>query len=93
MFLIRLLIRAYQLLLSPILEWLGGGPGSGCRFEPTCSHYFLQACETHGIPRGSWLGIKRLARCHPWGGEGLDPVPPKSQPQPDDECGSGHCSH
>lgn len=76
MLLIRLLIRGYQLFISPALEWIGGGPGSGCRFEPTCSHYFLKACETHGVGRGSWLGVKRLARCHPWGGLGPDPVPP-----------------
>lgn len=76
MFLVRVLIRAYQLLLSPILAWLGG-PGAGCRFEPTCSCYFLEAVETHGVFRGGWLGIKRLARCHPWGGKGFDPVPPK----------------
>lgn len=42
---------------------------------PTCSAYFLEAVETHGIGRGSWLGLKRLARCHPWGGCGYDPVP------------------
>jgi putative membrane protein insertion efficiency factor len=51
------------------------GPGSGCRFTPTCSAYFLEAVETHGFVRGSWLGLKRLARCQPWGGAGHDPVP------------------
>ena len=75
MLLIRLLIRGYQWLISPFLQWLSGGPGAGCRFEPTCSHYFLEACEVHGVLSGGWLGIKRLARCHPWGGFGLDPVP------------------
>jgi uncharacterized protein len=73
--LIRLFIRAYQLFVSPILSFLGG-PGSGCRFEPSCSRYFLEAVETHGALRGSWLGIKRLMRCQPWGGLGFDPVPP-----------------
>ena len=73
--LIRLFIRAYQVLLSPLLS-IVAGPGCGCRFEPTCSHYFLEAVETHGTARGSWLGLKRLARCQPWGGEGFDPVPP-----------------
>ncbi|MES2570525.1 MAG: membrane protein insertion efficiency factor YidD [Verrucomicrobiota bacterium] len=77
-FLVRILIRGYQLFLSPILSWLGG-PGSGCRFEPTCSRYCLQAVETHGTLRGLWLGIKRLARCNPWGGFGYDPVPPSIQ--------------
>ncbi len=75
MLLIRIFIRGYQLLLSPLLELLTG-PGGGCRFEPTCSHYFLEACEKHGVLRGSWLGVKRLARCQPWGGQGFDPVPP-----------------
>ncbi len=76
MFLIRLFIRGYKLLVSPLLTWLTGGPGSGCRFEPSCSIYLLEACEAHGIPRGAWLGLKRIGRCHPWGGAGLDPVPP-----------------
>jgi len=71
---IRIFVRTYQLTLSPLLKVLGG-PGSGCRFEPTCSEYFLQAVETHGALRGSWLGTKRLLRCHPWGGCGRDPVP------------------
>lgn len=72
--LVRFFIRGYQILLSPVLSFLGG-PASGCRFEPTCSAYFLQAVETHGVMRGSWLGLRRLGRCHPWGGQGLDPVP------------------
>jgi len=72
--LIRILIRLYQWTLSPVLAALGG-PGSGCRFEPSCSEYFLQAVETHGALRGSWLGLKRIGRCHPWGDSGHDPVP------------------
>src|SRR4051812_6866919 len=71
----RLFIRGYQILLSPLLSLLEG-PGGGCRFEPTCSVYFLQALETHGICRGTWLGLCRLGRCNPWGGRGPDPVPP-----------------
>jgi putative membrane protein insertion efficiency factor len=71
---LRALIRFYQLTISPLLSALGG-PGSGCRFKPTCSHYFLEAVETHGIILGGWLGLKRLARCQPWGGCGHDPVP------------------
>src|SRR5256886_9296486 len=72
--LVRFFIRIYQCTLSPFLGLLCG-PDSGCRFTPTCSAYFLEAVETHGIGRGSWLGLKRLARCHPWGGCGYDPVP------------------
>jgi putative membrane protein insertion efficiency factor len=78
MFLIRILVRGYKLLVSPFLTWTTGGPGSGCRFEPSCSLYLLEACETHGVLRGLWLGLKRLGRCHPWGGQGLDPVPPRT---------------
>ena len=66
-FLIRL-VQAYRLLLSP---WLG----SACRFEPTCSIYALQALETHGAGLGSYLTLRRLARCHPWCAGGVDPVP------------------
>lgn len=77
MLIIRLSIRVYQVAISPVITFLSG-PGAGCRFEPTCSNYFLQACETHGVIRGGWIGIKRLARCHPWGGCGHDPVPEKA---------------
>ena len=66
-FLIRL-VQAYRLLLSP---WLG----SACRFETTCSIYALQALETHGAGFGSYLTLRRLARCHPWCAGGVDPVP------------------
>jgi uncharacterized protein len=72
--LIRICIRAYQFTLSPLLVAIGGS-GSGCRFHPTCSEYFLQAVESHGTVRGIFLGLKRIARCHPWGGSGEDPVP------------------
>ena len=72
---VRLFIRIYQRLISPVIHYLGG-PGSGCRFTPTCSEYFLQAVETHGVLRGGWMGAKRIARCNPWGGSGPDPVPP-----------------
>lgn len=73
---IRLLIRFYQKALNPVLKCCAG-PGSGCRFTPTCSSYFLEAVEVHGPWRGSWLGICRIFRCHPWGGWGYDPVPPR----------------
>ena len=79
--LIRFLIRVYQWTLSPLLSWLGG-PTTGCRFHPNCSTYFLEAVELHGALRGSWLGLKRLARCQPWGGQGEDPVPADLDRQP-----------
>ena len=71
---VRVFIRIYQATLSPFLAVIAG-PGSGCRFEPTCSEYFAQSVEAYGIFRGGWLGLKRLARCQPWGGHGHDPVP------------------
>ena len=61
-------VRAYRLVFSP---WVG----HGCRYQPTCSIYALKALEIHGGIKGSWLAAKRIARCHPWGGSGYDPVP------------------
>lgn len=68
-------VRFYQIAISPTLHRLGG-PNSGCRFTPTCSHYAIEAIKSHGAIKGSWLGLKRIARCNPWGGAGPDPVPP-----------------
>ena len=62
------LIRGYQLLISPLFP-------PSCRYFPTCSDYARQAVTRHGPLAGSWLAVKRLARCHPWGGLGYDPVP------------------
>ncbi|HZC35777.1 MAG TPA: membrane protein insertion efficiency factor YidD [Chthoniobacterales bacterium] len=76
---LKLLLKIYKLTLSPFLAALTGGPGTGCRFVPTCSEYFVQAIEAHGLLMGGWLGLKRLARCHPWGGSGYDPVPERLQ--------------
>jgi len=65
-----LLVRLYQWTLSPLL-------GGACRFQPTCSHYSIEALRTHGAVRGTWLTMRRIGRCHPWGGSGFDPVPPR----------------
>ena len=64
------LIRFYQVGISPFTP-------SSCRFEPTCSTYFIQALKTHGLFYGTYLGIKRILRCNPWGKSGYDPVPAK----------------
>lgn len=69
--LLTLLVRFYKNFISPLT------PGT-CRYEPTCSTYMLKAIEIHGPFKGTWLGIKRISRCNPWGGCGYDPVPPKS---------------
>ena len=64
-------IRAYQLVLSPLL-------GPRCRYQPTCSQYMVEAVQEWGALRGFWMGLKRIGRCHPWAGHGHDPVPRKS---------------
>lgn len=76
---LKILLKVYKYTLSPFLSLLTGGPGTGCRFTPTCSEYFVEAVETHGCINGTWLGIKRLCRCHPWGGSGYDPVPERNK--------------
>lgn len=65
------LLRAYRALISPLY-------GQVCRYHPSCSAYALGAVTTHGSLRGSWLTVRRLARCHPWAAGGYDPVPPRS---------------
>ena len=75
---VRRLLRGYQFLRA--------GRPSPCRYLPTCSDYALEAIEVHGAVRGGWLSLRRLGRCHPWGGHGHDPVPParsvSSAPRP-----------
>ena len=73
--LLQWLIRAYQLVLSPLL-------GPRCRFHPSCSQYAHEAIEVHGAARGSVLALRRLLRCHPWHPGGYDPVPAARSPMP-----------
>ncbi|MGV3641455.1 MAG: membrane protein insertion efficiency factor YidD [Adhaeribacter sp.] len=65
-------IKLYQNLISPLTP-------ASCRFTPTCSQYAAEAIRRHGPMHGGWLALKRISRCHPWGGSGYDPVPEKYQ--------------
>ena len=65
-------VRVYQFTLGPIL-------GGRCRYEPSCSLYAIEAIRLHGPIRGAWLSVKRISRCHPWGGHGYDPPPPPKE--------------
>ncbi len=65
------MIRIYRLAISPYLS-------VGCRYSPSCSRYAAEAITRHGCITGCWLTLRRLARCHPWGGFGYDPVPPEA---------------
>jgi putative membrane protein insertion efficiency factor len=67
-FLISLPLRFYRLVISPLI-------GTNCRYTPTCSSYAMEALRKHGAFKGTWLAAKRIARCHPWGGSGIDNVP------------------
>jgi len=61
-------VRAYRAVFSPMV-------GHGCRYQPTCSAYALESLEKHGGIKGAWLTVRRIGRCHPWGGSGIDNVP------------------
>ncbi|MDB4985914.1 MAG: hypothetical protein JWN04_1092 [Myxococcaceae bacterium] len=74
------LIRLYQLTLSPFI-------GRSCRFEPSCSRYTAACIELHGPGRGAWLGMRRLARCHPFHAGGFDPPPPRRLGASRADCG------
>lgn len=65
-------IRFYQRVISPAVP-------PACRYHPTCTYYAIEAIEVHGPIVGLWMAIKRICRCHPWGGHGFDPVPPKKK--------------
>jgi len=64
------IVRAYQRYISPLTP-------PSCRYTPTCSQYSIEALQKHGLLKGGWLAIKRIASCNPWGGSGYDPVPEK----------------
>jgi len=66
------LVKFYQAAISPYL-------GSSCRYTPTCSQYTIEALQQHGLLVGGWLSIRRITSCHPWGGQGYDPVPTKEE--------------
>ena len=68
------LLRAYRFAISPLY-------GQVCRYHPSCSAYALEAVTVHGSLRGSWLAVRRVARCHPWAAGGYDPVPPPKVPR------------
>ncbi len=73
--LLSLLVKVYRYTLSPVLP-------PSCRYAPSCSEYAVEALERHGALRGTWLAAKRVARCHPWGEWGYDPVPEDDAPAP-----------
>lgn len=66
------IIRFYQIFISPLI-------GNNCRYHPTCSEYFIESLKIHGPIKGTILGVKRISKCHPWGGKGFDPVPGKEE--------------
>ncbi len=80
--LLTLLLRFYQVAISPML-------GPRCRFYPSCSNYAIEALRVHGAARGSWLAVSRVCRCHPWNAGGVDPVPAKHSST---ACGCRHSS-
>lgn len=78
-----LLVQIYRYAISPLL-------GVNCRYAPSCAEYAMDALRIHGAFRGTALAAKRIARCHPWGGSGFDPVPGEETRADSDEDGDGH---
>lgn len=81
--LLLLLVRGYQLCISPFL-------GQNCRFYPSCSQYAMEAIGRHGALKGGMLAARRLSKCHPWHAGGVDPVPEKLPAKPASACGCHH---
>ena len=82
-----LLVRVYQWTIAPALP-------PSCRYLPSCSAYMISAIETHGAFRGTWLGVRRIFRCHPFHAGGYDPVPPPSRPlRVKEACGTPSAPH
>ncbi len=83
-------VHIYKWAISPVL------PGT-CRYHPTCSEYALEALKHHGALKGSYFAFKRTVRCHPWGGQGFDPIPDREGDSglknEKDICGADHCHH
>ncbi len=84
------LVRLYRLILSPAKVFVFGETGR-CRYTPSCSAYALEAIKTHGALAGTGLALKRIGRCHPWGGCGHDPVPPKPAKEPSAKLADSRC--
>lgn len=70
--LLILIVRFYQMSISPLLP-------QACRYQPTCSQYMIDAIKEWGVFKGTWLGLRRIGRCHPWGASGFDPVPKNNE--------------
>jgi uncharacterized protein len=82
-FLLLGLVRGYRIFISPLFL-------PSCRFYPSCSQYGLEAIDTHGPLKGTWLTVKRISRCHPWSEGGYDPVPDISPTTPDETLPTHH---
>lgn len=83
-------VRLYRVTLSPAKTFVFGESGK-CRYTPSCSAYALEAVKIHGAVAGSWLALKRIGRCHPWGGCGHDPVPLKERTDLQTKPAGSHC--
>ena len=90
--LLIVLVHLYRWTLSPAKTFLCG-PLAQCRFTPSCSEYALEALKTHGALNGSWLAVRRIGRCHPWGDCGHDPVPERKsgKRKTENETVPAHC--